>query len=477
VAWRDLRQFLEHLEARGDLLTISAPVDPLFELGAICRWFLDRGPNHALFFRQVAGHQMPVVANTLATRERLDWALQIGEVPRHRFVLDRWQSTVDPVRMSGSPPCQEEVWEGEEADLGRLPIPWHNVEDGGPYISMGILVVRDPESGVHNLSYARVQVKGARVGGIQILPEKHARRILERYQAAGQPMPVAIAIGVDPVLSLAAAASPPWGVSEYGLAGAWRGEPVEVAEARTVPVLVPAWAEIVIEGQIPPEAVEQEGPFGEFTGYYGPAGPRNRLEVQAITLRRDAIFQTLYTGLPICDNHIMQELLRSAKVWDKLRQSLPNITAVYCPPEAGNGFTVWIALKKRHEGEPRQAMLAAWTAFEYVKHVFVVDDDVDIYDARQREWAVATRVQADRDVLIVPRLIGMALDPSAQGQWGAPMRLGIEETPRTLKAGMGIDATRPLGVNYEPVVRVPESWMRHVAARLPELLGQNRPDG
>lgn len=452
-------------------MNIDAPVDLRFELGAMCRWFLNQGPNRALRFCNVCGHAMPVIADTLVTRERLDLALQLGDVPRYRFVLERWQSTVEPVRVAGVPPCQEEVWRGEQADLGCFPIPWHNVEDGGPYISMGILVVRDSDTDVHNLSYARVQVKGPRLGAIQILPEKHARRILERYQAAGRPMPVAVAIGVDPVLSLAAAASPPWGISEYGLAGALRGEPVEVAEALTVPVFVPAWAEMVIEGQIPAEAVEEEGPFGEFIGYYGPMGFRTRREVRAITLRRNAIFQTLYTGLPVCDNHVMQELLRSPKVWDKLRQTLPNITAVYCPPEAGNGLTVWIAFQKRHEGEPRQAMLAAWTAFVYVKHAVLVDDDLYIYEPRQPEWAVATRVQADQDVLIVPCLAGMALGPSVRGQWGAPMRLGIAQTPRRLKAGMGIDATRPLGIPYEPVVRVPQEWTRRVAERLPELLG------
>lgn len=471
MPYETMSDWLACLRDNDELLTIDAEVDPYLELGAICRWFLDHGPNKALLFNNVKGHHLPVLANVFGTRRRLDLALNlpIGE-SREGFVMDRWKKSIKPIVFDDDAPCHEVSHTGEGVDLDKLPIPWHNEGDGGRYISIGILVTKDPDGQVHNLSYARVQVREKAGGGIQITPNKHARLYMEAYHARGQAMPFAIVIGGDPVLQVAAAASPPFGHSEYELAGALRGEPVHVTKCLTSDLLVPSGAEIVLEGEIPPGVYEEEGPFGEFTGHYGDARPREVIVVKAVTHRKNPVYQTLYTGIPVCDNHILQELLRSAKVWERVKQVLPNVTAVYCPPEGGNGFTVWISLKKKHDGEARLAMMAAWTSFEYVKHVFVTDDDVDIYNPRQREWVLATRVQADHDVLIVPGMVGMALDPSAQAQWGGPARLGVFERPRNHKAVMGVDCTRPMGVKFEDVVTVSPVWMQHVERRLPELL-------
>lgn len=466
MPFSDLREWIELLKRENELIEIDAEVDPHLELGTMCRWFIDKGPNKALLFNNVKGYSMPLLANAFSTRKKLDLALQLRGEQREAFILDRWHRSIEPVILSGNAPCQETVIGEDEADLEKLPIPWHNVDDGGRYISMGVLVTKDPETGSHNLSYCRIQLKSGKKAGINILPNKHAKRNAEMYWERGQAMPVSIFIGSDPILKLAAAASPPYGKSEYALAGAIRGQAVELSKSVTNDILVPSHAEFVIEGEVPANLLEEEGPFGEFTGYYGPAGPREVLFVKTITHRRDPIYQTLYTGTPVCDNHIMQELLRSAKVWEKVKQVLPNVKAVYCPPEAGNGFTVWISLYKHHDGEARLAMMAAWTSFEYVKHVFVVDDDVDIYDSRQRDWALATRVQADHDVLIVSNMVGMALDPSAQARRGDPARLGVFERARNDKAVMGIDCTRPLGVHFEKVVEVPEELLKNAEKRI-----------
>jgi UbiD family decarboxylase len=472
MAFADLREWIDVLKQKNELMTINASVDPYLELGAICRYFIDHGPNKALLFNNVKGYSIPVLANAFSTRQRLNLALGIkDEKLREQFILEHWNKSIEPVLVNEAV-CQENVYLDENVDLNRFPIPWHNVDDGGRYISFGVLVTKDPESGIHNLSYARVQIKSNNKGGIMVTPNKHARRNMEKYWSRGENTPVSIFIGADPILKLAAAASPPYDVSEYNLAGALRGEAVKVIRSITNDLLVPADAEIVIEGEIPPDVLETEGPFGEFTGYYGPAGEREVLLVRAITHRNQPIYQTLYTGMPICDNHVMQELLRSAKVWERVKQVVPNVKAVYCPPQAGNGFTVWISMKKKHDGEPKLAMMAAWTAFEYVKHVFVVDEDVNIYDSKVREWVVATRVQADHDVLIIPGMVGMALDPSAQGRVGDPVRLGIFERARNHKAVMGIDCTKPLGVPFEKVVEVPDRLIEQVKQRLPELLGQ-----
>ncbi|MCL6562374.1 MAG: UbiD family decarboxylase [Firmicutes bacterium] len=455
MAYRDLREWINRLREMGELLVIDRPVSSDLELGAICRYLLDRGPNRAVLFTAVDGGTVPVLANAFASRRRVNAALEVTEANRMAFVLERWERRIPPreVPPSAAPLLEVEA-QGEAVDLSRFPIPRHNPGDGGRYISFGILIVREPESGRHNLSYQRILVRGPRQGLINIEPNKHARRIWEQYRQRGEAMPVAVAIGVDPALNLAAAASPPWEVDEYDLAGAFRGEPVEVVRLPEVPLLVPAQAEIVLVGRVLPDQEELEGPFAEFTGHYGAVVPNPVLEIDRIYHRRHPIYHTLYTGRPVCDNHVIQELLRSGKVWQAVRRVLPNVTAVYCPPQGANGYTVWIALDKRHNGEPKLAMMAAWTAFQYAKHVYVVDSDVDIYDPVQREWVVATRVQADRDVWIIPEMVGHVLDPSAQGEWGAPERLGIAEVPRGTRAVMGIDATRPLGVSFPAVVEV-----------------------
>lgn len=455
MAFRDLREWIEFLREQGELLTVSENVSTKETVGAVCRYLIDRGPNKAVLFTSVEGHSIPVFANSFSTRERLNAALGVTPENRMQFIMECWEKAVSPIIADkAKAPVKEIVRKGKEASFYDFPIPWHNRLDGGPYISFGVLICRDEQNGHHNLSYQRLQIKSAKRAGINVEPGKHARKVMDRAYAENREMPVAIAIGLAPSLNIAAAASPPWGVNEYELAGALLGEPVELVSAETSDLLVPAHAEIVLEGVILPNVAEEEGPFAEFTGHYGTVGPRSVFELRAVTMRQNPIYHTLYTGMPICDNHVIQELLRAAKVWEGLKKSLPNITDVYCPPQAGNGFTVYIAMKKRHDGEPKLAMMAAWTSFHYVKHVIVVDDDIDIHDPVQREWVVATRVQADKDVLIIPGMVGHVLDPSAQGTFGVPARLGVQEVPRGTRAVMGIDATRPLGVDFPPVARV-----------------------
>lgn len=451
MAFRDLREWIHCLDTHNELLTVSEQVSANQQIGGVCRYLLDQGPNKAVLFEAVDGKGIPVFANSFSTKRRLHLALGITEENRMQFIMDRWAKSVVPAIVQEAP-VKEVVRVGEEASFLDFPIPWHNPLDGGPYISFGVLICKDPDTGYHNLSYQRMQMKGARRAGINVEPGKHSRSMLDKALAEHGELPVAIAIGMEPALNLAAAASPPWGSGEYELAGAFRGEPVELIQAETMDLLVPARAEIILEGAILPE-LEEEGPFAEFTGHYGTVGPRHIFELRGVTMRRSPIFHTLYTGLPVCDNHVIQELLRAAKVWQKLKDTMTNIVDVYCPPQAGNGFTVYISMKKTHNGEPKLAMMSAWTSFHYVKHVVVVDDDVDIHDPIQREWAVATRVQADQDVLIIPGMVGHVLDPSAQGEWGAPAKVGIHEVPRGTRAVMGIDATRPLGVEFPPVAR------------------------
>lgn len=464
MAFLDLREWIRDLQEQGDLLTVHQTVAAREELGSVCRLLLDRGPNHAILFESVDDSPIPVFANGFSTRERVNRALGVSDHNRMQFLLERWERGIPPVEvLSREAPVKETVKTGDEASFHDFPIPWHNWEDGGPYISFGVLISQDPESGRHNLSYQRMQIVGPRRALINVEPNKHARRILDHLRERGQSMPVAVAVGLDPAINLAAAASPGSDVSEYDLAGSFRDQPVPCVRAEGGNLLVPAYAEVVFEGRILPQEFGQEGPFAEFTGHYGLVGPNPVFELDAVTTRLHPIYQTLYTGMPVCDNHVMQEFLRSGKVWQRLRETLPNITEVYCPPQGGNGFTVYIAMHKHHDGEPKLAMMAAWTTFHYVKHVVVVDADVNIYEAVQREWAVATRVQADRDVLIVPGMMGHILDPSAQGRVGEPVRLGISEVARGTRAVMGIDATRPLGVDFPKVVQVDRTMLKKAA--------------
>ena len=459
MSFVDLREFLKTLEHEGQLARVPVKVDLDYELGAVVRRAADLdGP--APYFETVKGHSIPVAANLLGTRERIALGLECAPDAFVDEWLVRTRKPVPPVSVAEGV-CQEVVFWGDRADLGTLPAPLFNDLDGGRFITAGVHISQDPETGERNAGIYRNQIHGPRRLGIEIGPYRHLTLHQAAAERTGRRFPVAIAVGVDPAVYLAAAADFALGVDELAMAGALRGTPVELVQCLTIPLSVPAFAEFVIEGELLPGERQPEGPFGEFTGYYGSVAARPVIEVTAITHRRDPVYQAGYTGKPPCEDIAIAAVVKEANILRDV--TLPGLRAIHLTAGGSGHFTAVASIETSFAGYGKMmamAILGTWPG-RTIKHLTIVDADVDPFDPREVEWAVATRVQADRDVEILRGLTGVVLDPS----------LSVEdrETGRALTAKLIVDATRFDAASYERVVvpraedfgRVTAEWERY----------------
>lgn len=435
MPFNDLREFVTFLESKGELLRTKKPVDVKFEISSYIRKTSDqRGP--ALLFENVKNFAMPVLGGVFATRERAFLALETsneGYVHKFQDALDHLLAP----KLVTDAPCKEVIYKGKDVDLEKLPVPIFSERDPAPFITLGLCISRDPKTGGKNTSIYRLQLKGRNRLGIMA---QHLVRQLIEAESIGQGLPIAIAIGTDPVLALATQWMAPYGTDELALAGALRGAPVEVVQAETVDLEVPATAEIIIEGMVLPNVREEEGPFGEVSGYYTPANPKPVIEVSAITHRKNPIYQAALTGMPTTENHILKQLPLEATYYWQLKKEFPGVTAVHFPAAGTVGMTCVIAMKQAYECEAR-SLIAAMIGTRRNKITIVVDDDVDIFDMEKVWWAITTRTQADEDVIVFPRVVATAMDPSAR-----KLRVG---------SSLGIDATVPFGQSFPEIVTVP----------------------
>ncbi len=448
----DLRSTLADLRAAmpEQVLTIAEEVPLDYTSTALALELERRGQRPVLLFEHVAGHELRLAANLFAAREVL--AAGIGATPETLVeVLGEKLDALIPAEVVATGPVQELVWEGDAADLTKLPIPRHFIQDAGPYITAGMVAARDPDTGVGNLAYVRLQVKGPRRMGASVHSRQHTWDYYRRAELAGHDLEVAVVIGAHPAVMLAAAAKLGIGQDEYDLAGALLGQPLRLCRCRTVDVLVPADAEIVIEGRLLAGVHETEGPFGEYTGYVTGRSTHNVLEVTAITLRREAIFVDIVPGNST-EHLSLGRVCKEAWVHKRMKEALPFFMDFHFP-SSGTHFHCYVRIDKTAEGQAQQAAQLLVGLDHYVKLVIVVDKDCDPTDEDAVMWALATRMQADRDVTILPHTICNRLDPSSDDGLGAKML---------------IDATRPKGFDAEPV-RLPDA-----AWRLAEALLRNR---
>jgi 2,5-furandicarboxylate decarboxylase 1 len=413
-----LRDWLDHLAAR-DLLAVARPGVALrFELAAIAKR-LDG--KKATLFPAPGGHAMPVVSGLVSSRAWIADAM--GVAPR--AVLDRFLRATQaplPWREIAGAPVQERVH--RDVDLAALlPLPTHNEHDSGPYITAGLLIARNPRTGVQNVAIHRLQLSGTRRLGALLLP-RHTNLFFEAAEAAGEALPVAIVIGVDPLTLLASQAIVPVDHDELEIAGALYGRPLEVVKCVTNEVRVPAAAEIVLEGRLLPQERAPEGPFGEFPQYYGERADRHVVEIDAVTMRADALFHTIVGGG--LEHLLLGAIPREASLLAHLRRSFPGVRDVHLSRGGVCRYHLHVQLEKRNEGEAKNVILGAFAGHYDIKQVIVVDEDVDIHDATEVEWAVATRSQADRDLVIIANAQGSKLDPSARA--GVSAKLGIDAT-------------------------------------------------
>ena len=440
MPYRDLREFLAALEAAGDLVHVTRPVETRFEIAAGIRKMSDTG-GPTLWFEDVVGHDMPVVGAVFTTRSKALLALEADSPEEGNAKFSHGlRNPIEP-RLVGAGECQQVVHEGDDIDLYSLPMPVYSEKDGGPYVTVALEVSKDPIDRRVNASVYRVMRTGRNTMSVMSHAFQGLGTHMARAERRGEPLDVAIVNGCDPVLLYASQAKVAQGVDEMTVAGGIRGEPVEVVRCVSVDVEVPASAEIVIEGRVLPGKRVLEGPFGEFTGYYGPAEENQVIEVTAVTHRHDPIFLAGMTGLPPTDNHILKSFAYESALYEKLRETFPEVTAVSYPNWGGVQYAAVIALEQRYKGQARHVILTALGDSSRPKLVIVVDEDIDVYDTEMVNWAIMTRSQPAEDTIIVPRVAGGPLDPSAP--------------EKEVISVWGIDATRPFGVSYPEVVRVP----------------------
>jgi 2,5-furandicarboxylate decarboxylase 1 len=417
-----LRDWLDVLAASDRLAVIRPGVGLVHELAAIANRLDGR---RASFFPQPDGHPGSVVSGLVSSRAWMAEALGVAQPDLIRHVQRAAAHPLEWREIADAP--AQEIVHRENIDLPKLlPIPTHNALDSGPYISAGLTIARDPETGAQNVAIHRCQISGPDRIGILLLP-RHTDHFFRKAEAAGHALPVAIAIGVDPATLLASQAIVPVGQDELEIAGALRGQALDVVKCRTSEIRVPAAAEIVIEGRLLARTREPEGPFGEFPQYYGERADRHVLHVDCVTHRRQPIFHTIVGGG--LEHLLLGAIPREATILATLQRNFPGARDVHLSLGGVGRYHLYIQLKKTQEGEGKNVLLGAFAAHYDIKHAVVVDEDVDIHDPAEVEWAIATRFQADRDAVVVAHSQGSKLDPSAD---------------RGVGAKMGFDATIPL---------------------------------
>ncbi len=485
MKYRDLRDFIAQLESLGELKRIKTPVSTNLEMTEICDRVL-RAQGPAILFENpthngVAGHKMPVLANLFGTPRRV--ALGMGEesVTALREVgkllaylkepeppkglkdaWDKWPVLKQVLNMApkivSSAPCQEIVWQGKDVDLGKLPIQHCWPDDVAPLITWGLVVTRGPHKPRQNLGIYRQQVIAPNKVIMRWLAHRGGALDFQEWRKAhpGQPFPLAVVIGADPATILGAVTPVPDSLSEYQFAGLLRGAKTELIKCLGSDLHVPASAEIVLEGVIHPDELALEGPYGDHTGYYNEQEKFPVFTIERITMRRDPIYHSTYTGKPPDEPAMLGVALNEVFV-PLLQKQFPEIIDFYLPPEGCSYRMAVVSMKKQYAGHPKRVMFGIWSylrQFMYTKFIIVVDDDIDVRNWQEVIWAMTTRVDPSRDTLLVENTpidyldfaspvsgLGskMGLDatnkwPSeTQREWGTPITMD-ETTKRSVDA-------------------------------------------
>jgi 2,5-furandicarboxylate decarboxylase 1 len=445
---RDLRSFLRYLEENhpDQICYVDREVDPKFEVTALLAQLERQGRYPVVIFRNVRGSKIPVVTNVHAAFQRLAMAIGLpasATVPEFtREYSRREDHPIEPSLVAREDaPVKEIILTGDQVNLDDLPLLTYHEKDAGYYVTCAYEVMKDPDTGVRNAGIYRLMRQGRNEFGIQISETAHGHYIMKKHMVKGEPTPFAAYVGHHPAVNLGCLSFSPMDTDEFAYAGAMLGEPLRMVKAETVDVEIPADAEIVIEGEILPDLKRPEAPFGEYPGTYGPQRNNPVVRVTAITMRRDALWQSSFVGHP--DNLLLSGVTRLSYIQKMVKVASPSVKAVYVPPSGRCRYICYIALEKLIEGDPKNAAMAAFAADPFLKFVVVVDEDVDILNDSDVMHAIATRVRADTDTFMVTFARGSPLDPSSYDPAGGSH----------IVTKVGIDATRK--ANYPDEISVP----------------------
>jgi phenylphosphate carboxylase beta subunit len=463
---KSIRDFIKQAESEGMLQRIKAEVDWDLELSHIAKLNEEKqGP--ALLFENVKDYDSPVLTSVCTTTERL--SLIMG-MPKDSTLVDLMRHWVEkgetkvPPKLVDTGPCKENKMMADEVDLFKFPVPKFFPMDGGRFFGTAHFVVtKDPESGWVNLGTYRLQLLDKNHLGTQFIKGKHSDIMLKKYQAMGKPMPVAVVVGCDPLLFLMGAARLSAFQSEYDLAGSIRGGGIEVVKCETNDLIVPATSEIVVEGEVDADKFMDEGPFGEYTGYYSGVGtdPRNYIKVSCVTHRNNPVFMATTVGRAVTDTHMTMALTYGSTLWQQLvAMKIPGIKAIYCPPEGSGRFLAIISVKQMYPGHADQVLTAAISTemgAYGLKTVIVVDDDIDPWDISRVMYALSFRFQPNR-CQVIKRGRSTPLDPS------------LPIHAREITGRLLLDATIPYDWKEKPIpIELDPDVVKKVEARWSEL--------
>ena len=425
---QDLRSYIDQVKSErpDEFVTIFKEVDPAYEITAtIVKMEQVAKKRPVVVFDNVKGTDFPVMSNMHASRPRLAMALGCSPRDMQKTFLAAMENPIPPKEIDTGP-CKEVILKGDAVDMRALPQVIHHGGDGGAYITAAISFAKDPDTGIYNCAYNRLMITGKDSTSIHLTLGKHLWEFHKVAEARGEPLQVAFAIGVHPAIALGALSIGSIDEDETAIMGGLFGEGMEVVRCETLDLLVPAQAEMIIEAEIQPGETVNEGPFGEFTGYSLGAREREVVKVMAITHRKDAYFYDMNVGH--LDHMLLSTIPMEANLLRAVRSMVPSVTAVRVP----SPFTCFVSIEQRLKGQAKNAIMAVFGADLYIKRVVVVDQDVDIYDERQVNWAIATRCQPDRDLIIISGARGSDLDPSTSGDDGFTSKWGVDATAKPL---------------------------------------------
>lgn len=425
MAFEDLRQYMDYLKQEGELLVISDEVDKDIEVPGVMReWAFEKRP--AVLFNNLRGYNSSILFNLLGSNKRLAMALDVEEKDLINEYLIRRDRLISPKLMDDAP--VKEVIVEEEIDVQHIiPVPIHHEKDSNPYITSGVLFLRDPESHKQSLGIHRIQLKDDNRLIVSIRNPPSAT-YLAKAQELGQTLDAAIVVGLEPVTWFSSVIWSPAGHDKLDMAGGLRGEPVGLVPCNTVDLMVPANAELVIEGRVIPTEREVDGPFGEVLGCYKTFSDHPLMDVTCVMHREDLIFQDLMPWSKETD--MLVEFSYGIEVYKDLKKLSPSITGFHFL-EGTSMLNAAMSLNKKGEGEVKRALYLALNLNPNIKNVIAVDDDVDIHNMVELNWALATRFQPARDIVVISDAKGPFIDPSSSEEF--------------VTGKMGIDATKPLG--------------------------------
>lgn len=420
-----LNQVIEFLP--DQIKRIDKEVDPEYEVSGLIEKLEHQGEEPLLIFNNIRGSKISSVINLIANNDRIALSLDLTNYDLNQIITEyaKKEQNRIPVKEAFSAPIKEVILKGNKIDLNILPILKFNEKDGGKYITAGLTIVKDPDTGTQNVGLYRHQVQSKDEIGLNINPAHHGFLIGEKYKYLRKPMEVAVIIGHHPALVYSAVSKVEGYGGELELAGGLLGEPVEVIKGETVDLLIPAEAEIVLEGIVDPNTLREEGPFGDWSGSYSSKGNRCFIKITAITMRKNPIYQSVMTTT----EHInLGRITRMGILLKKIREVLPTVKSVNLPISGMGRARCYISLKQHTDGEAKQAAFAALALESYLTQIILVDEDVDVFNENQVLQALSTRFDAREDLIIMKNCFGARAVPTAYNISGHKYRDGNMQT-------------------------------------------------